>query len=390
MDQLQVKAQGSPSPETPRVSVADAAPASEALRAVLETYARALEAPFALHLPPQHHRAPQPAVAVHVHCHAMPRRPSLFGVWPRVPIIHLPFAFGYPLPASVTSGFAPRPGLRRGRILADAEGQAMVEVVGANLYVLWDLPAQGDLAPLLLRRCLDLGLATCAALGRLSTLPPPARAGALAALARETAEAEAAWQARRRDEGRLRFQAACSHRLQDEARRLEREIDEAEHALEEYGRRITTETRALAERQRRLRALQGLPPEPASTLREFDRIRDLPEVRQVDVADGGIALITHPLEAECDGRRYRLGAFRVEILFEGEVRITNLTDPRGLYDHPHVRQARPCLGNIREGVAKLIGEFEFAAAAQVLVDFLQTANPQDWRIPVFYWPQVDA
>jgi hypothetical protein len=390
MDQLQVKPQASPSLETPRVSVADAAPASEPLRAVLETYARALEAPFALHLPPQNHRAPQPAVAVHVLCHAMPRRPLLFGVWPRVPSIRLPFAFGYPLPASRTSGFAPRRGFWRGRILADAEGQAMVEVMGANLYVLWDLPAQGDLAPLLLRRCLDLGLGACAELGRLSPLPGAARAGALAALARETAEAEAAWQARRRDEGRLRFQAACGDHLLDEARRLEREIDEGERTLEEYGRRITAETRAAAERHRRLRTLRGLAPEPAGTLGEFDRIRDLPEVRQVDVADGGIALITRPLEAECEGHRYRLGAFRVEIRFEGEVRITNLTDPRGLYDHPHVRQARPCLGNIREGVAKLIGEFEFAAAAQVLVDFLKTVNPQDWRIPVFYWPRADA
>jgi hypothetical protein len=390
MDQLLAKPQGSPSPETPRVSVADAAPVSERLRGVLEAYARALEAPFALHLPPQHHRAPQPALALHVHCYAMPRRPFLFGVWPRVPIVRLPLAFGYPLPASGASGFAPRQGFWRGRVLADAEGQAMVEVTGANVYVLWDLPAQGDLAPLLLRRCLDLGLAACPALARLSPLPAAAQAGALAALARETAETEAAWQARRREEGRLRFQAACSDRLLDEARRLEREIDDAERTLEECGRRITAETRALAERHRRLRTLRGLAPEPAGTLREFDRIRDLPEVRQVDVADGGIALITRPLEARCDGHRYRLGAFRVDILFEGEVRITNLTDPRGLYDHPHVRQARPCLGNVREGVAKLIGEFEFAAAAQVLVDFLKTVNPQDWRIPVFYWPRADA
>ncbi len=319
----------------------------------------------------------------------MPRRPFLLGVWPRVPIIRLPFAFGYPLLASSTSGFAPKPGFGRGRILADDEGQAMVEVMGANLYVLWDLPAQGDLAPILLRRCLDLGLGASAALPRLSPLPPEARAGALAALARATAEAEAAWQARRRKEGRLRFQAACGERILGEVERLEQEIDGIERALEDCGRRITAETRALAERRRRLRALQDLPPEPANTLREFERIRELPEVRQVDVADGAITLITHPLDAECDGHRYRVGAFRVDIHFEGDVRMTNLTDPRGLYDHPHIRQARPCLGNIREGVAKLVGEFEFAAAAQVLIDFLKTVNSHDWRLPVFYWPRVD-
>jgi len=265
----------------------------------------------------------------------------------------------------------------------------MVEVTGANLYILWDLPAQGDLAPILLRRCLDLGLGASRALARLSPQPAEARASALAALARETAEAEAAWRARRREEGRARFQAACGERVLDEVQRLQQEIDGMERALEEYGRRITAETRALAERRRRLRVLHDLPLGPANTLREFDRIRELPEVHQVDLADGVIALITHPLEAECGGHRYRLGAFRVDIHFDGDVRMTNLTDPRGLYDHPHVRQARPCLGNIREGVAKLIGEFEFAAAAQVLIDFLKTPNPHDWRIPVFYWPRVD-
>ncbi len=390
MDRLVVKPQVSASPETPGVGVADVTPASEPLRAVLEAYARALQVRFALHVPAQHYRAPQPPTALHVHCYAMPRRPFLLSLWPRVPIIRLPFAFGYPLPATGTSGFAPRPGLGRGRILVDAEGQAMVEVMGANLYVLWDLPAQGDLAPVLLRRCLDLALGAWPALARLCPLAAEPRAGALAALARDTAEAEGAWQARRGADGRMRFQAACGDRLRDEVRRLEREIDEMERTLEEYGRRITAETRTLGERHRRLRALQGLPLEPANTLREFDRIRELPEVRQVDVADGGIALVTSTLEAGCGSHRYRLGAFRIEIQFDGEVRVTNLTDPRGLYDHPHVRQARPCLGNIREGVAKLIGEFEFAAAAQVLIDFLKTVNASDWRIPVFYWPRVDA
>jgi len=205
-----------------------------------------------------------------------------------------------------------------------------------------------------------------------------------------TADVEAARRARRREEGGRRFQVECGARLRAETQRLEREIEGLERSLEDLGRRITAETRALSERQRQLQALRDRPQEPASVLREFERIRELPQVRQVDLQDGAVALVTHPLEAACGPQRYRLGAFRVEIHFEGDVRIRNLTDPRGLYDHPHVRHGRPCLGNAREGVAKLIGEFEFAAAAQVLIDFLQTVNPQDWRIPVSYWPRVDA
>ena len=58
--------------------------------------------------------------------------------------------------------------------------------------------------------------------------------------------------------------------------------------------------------------------------------------------------------------------------------------------HAQGQAARALIDKARARVAKLIGEFEFAAAAQVLVDFLKTVNPQDWRIPVFYWPRVDG
>jgi hypothetical protein len=314
----------------------------------------------------------------------------LFGVWPRVSLVRHPFAFGYPLPAANARAFAPGQPLGRGRVLADAEGRAMVEVTGANLYLLMDLLVQEELAPILLRRCLDLGLPALPGLARVTALPAEARGAALAALARGTAEAEAAWQARTQGESRRRFEVEIDSRRRDETERLQREVDRLESALEEYGRRITADTRAAAEVRRRLRALQDPSGEPADPVADFDRIRDLPDVRDLGLQAGTLAITTRPLEAECGGHRYRLGSFRVEIQFEGDVRITNLTDRRGPYDHPHVRQGRPCLGNVREGVAKLIGEYEFAAAAQVLLDFLQTVNPQDWRIPVFYWPRVDA
>ncbi|MGE5849848.1 MAG: hypothetical protein ACM362_06965, partial [Candidatus Methylomirabilota bacterium] len=72
----------------------------------------------------------------------------------------------------------------------------------------------------------------------------------------------------------------------------------------------------------------------------------------------------------------------------GEVRIWNLSSRIGAYDHPHIHLGRPCLGPIREGIAKLLGEFQFVAAAEVLIDFLHTVNPADWRLPVLRWPEA--
>jgi hypothetical protein len=38
----------------------------------------------------------------------------------------------------------------------------------------------------------------------------------------------------------------------------------------------------------------------------------------------------------------------------------------------------------------MIGEYQFVAAVYVLLDFLQTINPKDWRIPIAYWPEVNS
>ncbi len=50
----------------------------------------------------------------------------------------------------------------------------------------------------------------------------------------------------------------------------------------------------------------------------------------------------------------------------------------GAFDHPHVCQRRPLLAGIREGVAKLLGESQVVAAAEVPINFLKTVDPIAW------------
>ncbi|MEK7338752.1 MAG: hypothetical protein AABZ75_05190, partial [candidate division NC10 bacterium] len=90
------------------------------------------------------------------------------------------------------------------------------------------------------------------------------------------------------------------------------------------------------------------------------------------------------------GARYRLGCFQIDLGETGTIAVRNLTDPYGLYDHPHVWDGRPCLGNVREGLAKLVAEYQWVAAAEVLLDFLRTVTPRDWYVPVTQWKAVPA
>ncbi|HYL82485.1 MAG TPA: hypothetical protein VEU07_16830, partial [Candidatus Acidoferrum sp.] len=82
--------------------------------------------------------------------------------------------------------------------------------------------------------------------------------------------------------------------------------------------------------------------------------------------------------------------FQIDLSLDGDVRITNISNPIGTYDHPHVCQGRPRLGSIREGVAKLLGESQFAPATEVMIDFVKTVNPADWRQPVGVWPETES
>ncbi len=181
---------------------------------------------------------------------------------------------------------------------------------------------------------------------------------------------------------------SCQERMAEEIRFLQDEIAFLEDGVEEMARWITGDTRRRRETHRRLCLLPGRPDPPKADEGELEQLQALAEVREARVQVGRISLTTNPILAEHGGRWYRLGRFQLDLHFSGDIRIVNLTHPVGPYDHPHIHNGRPCLGEIREGIAKLLGEFQFVPAAEVLIDFLKTVNPTDWRIPVLYWPEA--
>jgi hypothetical protein len=181
---------------------------------------------------------------------------------------------------------------------------------------------------------------------------------------------------------------ACREGVGDEIRFLQSDIAFLEAGVEEMGRRIAADTRRLTEGRRRLRALEGGQGTPDRPGPDLAALRALPEVHEVRRGESCITILMHPLLVEHEGRRYRLGAFQVELHDNGDVRINNLSDRVGPFDHPHVCEGHPRLAGIREGVAKLLGESQVVAAAEVLIDFLKTVDPADWRLPIQSWPEA--
>lgn len=319
---------------------------------------------------------------------AAPIPQALFGRIPIIPRTARELVFGHRLPKEACSFIADakRPG--RGKFVRDEDRMAVAEVKRTACYISFDLLAwPGDKAALVLRKVLDAALASFGdQLAARSPLSQDARRLATKTLAQRSMTAEASWSSQREREARdalLRTGRSHSTSRQDY---LESEIASLEENIADFSRRITSDSRLLAKYRRELASIEGDEgDEPVDFGQEYDRIREHPLVDRLDVEDDILGVTTLPLTTSYEDERIHLGRFAIEINLNGDVKITNLTRRLWNFDHPHIRDGNPCLGNIQDGVAKLIGTYQLAAVTQVLIDFLQIVNPREWVVSVEYW-----
>jgi hypothetical protein len=364
-----------------------------ALEAVARDYAAVLAFPILLYCPRHGYSRRRSGPQLHVHLHALPVRPFWVALWSNAPsVARLPVVLGYRLADGSGRPYAPPGSLVKGSPVVDEDGRAVLHLSANNLYVLFDLAGQPEpLARLLLRKSLDLALPHLEAWILEMAVPPAARLPVLLnRLRRDTAREEIAVQESVRTRARAAYVEQRQRSLREESTFLEGEIQATTCAVDELSSRLTQETRHLTACRQRLRVLRGEAVELARAADDLARIETLEGVREVEPYAGGIRLVTAPIEVAHGGVRYRLGCFQIDLAESGAIAVRNLTDPYGLYDHPHVWSGRPCLGNVREGLAKLVAEYQWVAAVEVLLDFLRTVTPRDWYVPVTHWKAVLA
>lgn len=159
--------------------------------------------------------------------------------------------------------------------------------------------------------------------------------------------------------------------------------------LAELSRRFVMLDRRLISHSRRTEELRTLKDVPESAGQELERLLAVRGVRTAEVAGSQLRVTTHPLGLESGGSTYNLGEYRILLDLAGDVRIESISrlGPKPHWDHPHIQDALPCLGNLREGVLKLIARYELALAMQVLMDFLSTYNADTAYCPIEGWPR---
>lgn len=159
--------------------------------------------------------------------------------------------------------------------------------------------------------------------------------------------------------------------------------------LAELARRFVALDRQLPAATRRLAELEALGNPAAFAAAELGRVRAVSRVQDVQVDADALLVVTEPVVVQWADARYALGRYQLHLSLDGDARIESLDrlGPRASWDHPHVQDGIPCLGNLREGVLKLIAEYELALAAQLLIDFLYLYQPEDAYTPIEGWPR---
>jgi hypothetical protein len=361
------------------------------LDGVVTEYEAALKIAIRLHDSPRPFARPRDEPGFHIHFFALPRRFPWLWFIGDAPMQSVPVAFGHALHETARLTLSLPRRMTRGVVLRHDDGKALAYLYRRNVFVLFDLARQVEaLAAILLRHVFDHAFDQMLPdLAIESGLHPERIRLTLASLRKTTLLRKSLWEDERRQAARRRFHEAKWERAAEEIAFLEAEIRTTEEEVEAASARVLAETRHVRACRNRLAQLRGeltrREPDPA---REFDSLCELPDVADVATLPDGLRLVTRPIVAEHRGRRHAMGTFQIDLGFNGEITMRNLTNRHGYYDHPHIWDGKPCLGNIRAGLAKLIGELELTAAAEVLLDFLKTINPRDWHVSIEHWREA--
>lgn len=249
----------------------------------------------------------------------------------------------------------------RGLVISDESGTAVAQVVGRKVFLLADfLSLEEPWQASALARAIYEGVRV-AKDGRLDD------------------DGDAVTWRTALDSEREKYVTLCLERVDARREAIEKEINGYDATVQESGQRIAELVR---KRHGAAQALARLVSEErvaeADRLRkEFDALAAAKPVLAVRAyadrveADTRTVFITHM------GRRHEIGRFRISISERGNLTLRNLSNTATGTDceHPHVTGGRPCLGNLTESVAKLLGERDYALVINLLFRFLESYCP---------------
>jgi hypothetical protein len=191
----------------------------------------------------------------------------------------------------------------------------------------------------------------------------------------------------------------CQSDVDREREKVERKLRALSNEMEDLqakGAEILKEAR---EKRAILNGLTKVGGRETVLNKEFDSIRDnLPLLRSIKFTTGGITFETEVLDLLGDSATYDrqefapfpIGRFEVKLERGRSPHVTNLSHRMKyqfggevtMWDHPHVKDHWPCLGNVGGKISQLISDDKWFGAIQYMIATLQSYNSNDGWSPV--------
>jgi hypothetical protein len=192
---------------------------------------------------------------------------------------------------------------------------------------------------------------------------------------------------------RVAYIETCSRYLQGEVPRVGTDIASLDATIAELGARLRVASRERSVALRRRTTVEAMLAEDDDRFgRAFDDLLGLRGVRAIEVDQGRVRVLTHPVTIVHEDDRFLIGDFAVDVDLDHGVRVMNLsnTNERTGWDHPHVQGTVPCLGNLQEGCEILLGQLELVPLVSLLLQFLETYTPATAYCAISRWQRLDA
>lgn len=298
---------------------------------------------------------------LHVHFYAVPIYTD---------IIKYETVFGYTMSGGQCDGFVPT---NRGESIKDDGGRIIAEIVGNNLYILFDLPHTGgngvtEIFTKIMKEFYQLKGKTKDEIDTfLSTIQK--------AIAKTS---------------RRQFVNSCDELFRINIEQLQSHVEARQDEIDIYNKKLVELIRDKDNSMDKLIPLQTSMKEREKWAnKEFDALMATPKVIDVVVNGKIIHIFTDRIDVKYNGVVYRIGKFRLDIYTDGSnegVRAFNLTNSKGSLGHPHIRSdGHCCLGNISEGVTKLIAEYQYVVLTQLMLNFLQSYSDVNPYGSIKHW-----
>lgn len=109
--------------------------------------------------------------------------------------------------------------------------------------------------------------------------------------------------------------------------------------------------------------------------------------KRIEILVNEIRAYTHTIYIVYEGSEYLIGDFCVMIEpATGMLTINNLTNRlEDRFDHPHIDDGHPCLGNAEPGILKMLSELELFGVLEAVYMFLQSYNSDSPYITIEHY-----